>query len=856
VSWRFALSMARREARSARRRLLLYGGSMALGIAALVALQGVRSTVQEAVAARSRALLGADVRLESRAPFTGEAAALLAQLEALAAEPAAHVTRFGSMLLAPASGRTRLVDVHAVDPAYPFYGGVETEPAEAWRELQGEEPGALLDPGGLLQLDVTPGDELVLGDLRLRIIGVLRRTPGTLRLRTRIAPRVFLARRHVAATGLVQRGSLVDHYAYLRVTPAVLDPWLETRRGALAAAHVRVDTLEQTQNDASRSFGALTRYLGLVGLAALLLGGIGVGAGVRVWAREKLDSVAVLRSLGASFSDVLAAYGLLGLALGAAAGLAGAVAGTALQAALPRLLAGLLPVEVAFRPDPLAIATGLGLGLWLTTLFVAGPLIDLARVPPLRVLRRDFEAAPAARAGSRTLLVALAASLLVASLWQAPSWRAGLAFAGGLGAVLAALAAASWAASAWLRRHRPRALPFWLRQGLANLFRPRNHTLATTLAIGFGLHLVATLHAVERNVLAQIALDTRPDRPNLVLFDVQPDQLAELTAFLSERAAQVLERVPLVGARIARLNERDVGDWLGEGEALPRDLRWALGREYRLTWSPDLRETEELVEGAWWSSAPRRPGEPAAVSLEAGLAETLGAGLGDRIVWDVQGVPIASVVTSLREVDWGRLATNFLAIFPPGVLEEAPRSSVLLLRVPGAEARALLQRDLVGRFPNVSALDATVILRALDALLEQLRLAVGALSLLTLATGLLILLAAAAAARHERAREVLLLRTLGASGRLARRVVVTEAVALAALASLVGAATALLASAGLVVLFFELPYRPPWGDIGLLALACFGLSALLGWWQGRPAARGSPLAGLRESELLEGGGPG
>jgi len=827
---------------------------MALGIAALVALQGMRSNVAAAVDARSRSLLGADLRLESRAGFEGEGARLLAELEARAVEPAAHVTRFGSMALAPSSGRTRLVDVYGVDPAYPFYGVVETDPVGAWPSLQREEPVALVDPGVLVQLDLAPGDALVLGAVSFRILGSVRRTPGTAGVRASVAPRVFVARRHVPATGLTGRGSLIDHHAYLRVAPEVLGPWLEEHRDALDALHIREDTVPEVQAEASRSFAALTRYLGLVGLAALMLGGIGIASGVRIWVRERIDSVAVLRSLGASFGEILAVYASVALAIGAAAGLAGAALGTALQAALPALLAGFLPVEVAPRPDPLAIAIGIGLGLWMTGLFVAGPLYDLARVSPLRALRRDFDAEPAPRAGRAALVCALAASLLLASLWQAPGWRTGLAFAAGLGGVLAALAGASLAAAALLRRTRPRRAPFWLRQGLANLSRPRNHTLSTTLAIGMGLHLVATLHAVERNVLAQIAADTRPDRPNLVLFDVQRDQLAPLEAFLAERETPVIEQVPLVTARIAGVGERDVGDWLREGDAMPREQRWALRREYRLTWSQDLRPSEEVVAGAWWSGAPRGAGEPAPVSLEEDLAQSLGVAVGDPIVWDVQGVQVASVVTSLRAVDWGRLATNFFAIFPPGVLEEAPQTRVLLLHVPGDETRARLQRDLVLRFPNVAALDATLVLQALDAVLAQVGLAMRGLSLVTLATGLAILLAAAAAARHERTREALLLRTLGASGALVRRVVATEAIALGALAVGVGAASAVAASAGLVVWLFELPYRPPWGDLALLSLATFLLTTALGWWQGRPVTRQSPLAGLREAELLGGGG--
>jgi len=527
------------------------------------------------------------------------------------------------MLQAKDSGRTRLVDVQAVDPAYPFYGRVITDPPDAWSALQTDEPMALVDPSALVQLDLAPGDPLVLGDLTLRLLGTIRRTPGTAGLRTSVAPRVFIARRHVPATGLVQQGSLVDHHAYLRVESETLTPWLEANRPALDAARVREDTVEETQRDTSRSFGALTRYLGLVGLTALLLGGIGVAAGVRVWVREKTEAVAVLRSLGASSAEVLATYGLLAVGLGAVAGCLGAAAGTALQAGLPRVLADWLPVDVHFRPDPVAIATGIGLGLWITALFVAGPLYDLSRVPPLRVLRRDFEPESTPHRGRLALLAALAISLLLASLWQAPTWRSGLGFAAGLAGVLAALSATSFAATTWLRRHPPRRAPFWMRQGLANLFRPRNHSLATILAIGFGLHLVATQHAVQWNVLRQIEADTRPDRPNLVLFDVQPDQKPEVDALLAARGAPVIEQAPLVSARIAAVAGRDVGDWLRTGDDLPRDLRWVLRREYRLTWSETLRDTEEVVAGEWWSEATVSADGRAPVSLEEDVADTL-----------------------------------------------------------------------------------------------------------------------------------------------------------------------------------------------------------------------------------------
>jgi putative ABC transport system permease protein len=848
VNTRFALSMARRELRASRRRFALYGGCMALGIAALVALQGLRETVRGAVAAESRSLLGADLRLESRTPFDEATLALLERLHEGPEETTGRITRFASMALVPRSGRTRLVDVQAVGGTFPLHGEVRTDPPEAWPRLRGEELVAVVDRSLLVQLEAEVGDALALGEARFEIAGSIVRAPGTFGMRTRVAPRVFIARRAVEETGLVRPGSLVEHLLYARADEARLRPWLDRHRERLLAARVRVQTVAGYEESLSRSFGTLSRYLGLVGLAALALGGVGVAAGARVFVREKLDTVAVLRALGARSNDVLAAYGLLALALGAVAGTAGAAIGAVLQWVLPWLLRAFLPVEVEVSLEPGAVATGIGLGVWLTLLFAGGPLLDLGRVPPLRALRRDFTAGRAALTGRVLLVGAVALTLLAASLWQAPRPALGLAFAGGLAGAIALLAAAAGVTMRALRRHPLRRAPFWLRQGVANLFRPRNHTLASVLAVGFGLFVVATLQIVRHNVLAQIASDTSPDRPNLVLFDVQRDQLDAVRALAEERGARLVEQAPIVSLRIARLAGREVSEQL-RAEAMSRDLRWALRREYRATYSGELRETETISSGRWWSPDDLGGNAPAGVSLETEIAALLGVAPGDSIAWDVQGVRLDSVVRSLRDVNWDRLATNFFLIFSPGVLEEAPQSLVLLLRLPGADARAAFQRDLVGRFANVSALDATVILAAVDSLLGELGFAVRLLALFTLATGLSVLVAAGASARHERTREALLLRTLGASSRTVRRIVACEALALAAIAAAVGAGLALAASWALVRFVFELPFGAPLGELAALSLGTVAATAALGAASGGTRRARSPLAALREAEL-------
>ena len=438
------------------------------------------------------------------------------------------------------------------------------------------------------------------------------------------------------------------------------------------------------------------------------------------------------------------------------------------------------------------------------------------------------------------------ASVLAVAIVQAGSWRVGLGFAAGLAATVAALALAATGLIRFLRTRSFRGAAYWLRQGVANLFRPRNHTLPTTIAIGFALFVVATLHAVQQNVLDQLAIDARPDRPNFILFDVQSDQLSGVQALLDERAAQVVDQAPLVSARLAGAGGRRRGDWLAD-EALPKSKRWALQREYRLTYADQLRDSETLVEGDWWSASDPAVGRsPYPVSVEKDLAESLGVGLGDALTWRIQGVEVETTVANLRAVDWGRMATNFFVVFPAAALADAPQSRVLLAHLPDPEARSVLQRDLVRQFPNVSALDATLILRSVDTMLEQIGVAVRVLSIFMLGTGLAILVAASLAARSERARETALLRVLGASRGVLRRIAATEALALAGLAVCVGGGLALLAAWAIVVFFFDLPFDPPARGMLALMAGTFVMTALFGSLGGARILSASPQETLRQ----------
>lgn len=843
---RFVVAMIRRELRSAGRRFGFYGSCMAIGIAVVVGLHSLREAVDDAVDLRSKELLGADLRLESRDPLSAEVAAALESLSRSASVQSTELTRLGSMALAERSGRSRLVDLLAIDGVYPLYGDVWTEPAHRWQEF-GKQPGQVfVDSTLLVQLDLEVSDRLRIGGESFEIAAAIKKAPGSFGLQAEMAPRVFLLKSDLDRTGLVQKGSLVSYLRYLKLPDGIVDPWIDEHGTTLENARVRVQTVSGYQEDMSEAFGNLTRYLGLVGLAALMLGSIGVAAGVRVFVREKLDTVALLRSIGASPSDVVAIYSGLAVMLGLAAGLLGIGLCVPLLWVLPSVFGDLLPVEVSLRIGPFGVATGLGLSVWATLLCAMGPIFDLASIPPLRALRRDFGTGEGEPMIARVVSVAaVVGSLAIAAVWQAGNLRVGLAFAAGLIATIGALTLAALGMIYFLRRHPPRVFAYWVRQGIANLFRPRNHTLPTTIAIGFALFLVGTIHTVQRNVLTQMEVDTSPDRPNFVLFDVQRDQLEGVGLLLANHGAEVVDQAPLISARIAAVDGTTRTDWLSD-EELPRDFRWALQREYRLTYADTLRDSEEIVEGSWWN-----PEEVAftdssyPVSVERDLANSLGVGVGDTLRWQIQGVEVDTVVTSLRQVDWGRMATNFFVVFPTAALETAPQSTVLLAHLAEEQARAEMQRDLVGQYPNVSALDATLILRSLDTMLGQIGIAIRLLSLFTLGTGIAILIAAALAARSERAREALLLRVLGASTTVLRRIVATEAVVLAGLASAVGGLLAAVGSFCIVVYVFELPYDPPVLDLLGLVLATFCVTALFGGVGVTIGSTNSPHAALR-----------
>ncbi len=845
MSGRFVAAHALRETRASLRRIGPYLLSITLGVGALVAIHSLRASIVDGIHAQSRQLLGGDARLASSRPFPPPTRRLLDSL-ANAGARVAYVTTLPSMVAAPAGGVARLLQLSAVSAAYPLYGTPAAAPAGAWERVRTGEA-LLAEPGALLQLGARVGDTLRVGGEPLAVAGTVEEAAPGGGFREALGPRLYLSRSALEGTRLLVRGSLARYEALVRAPAgADLAAFGEAHDSLLRAQDVSFQTAEGHARGLSRGLESLSKFLGLIGVMALLLGGIGVGSAIGVYTRERIPTIAVLRCLGATQRQVFLAYVLQAALLGLAGSLAGVVLGLAAQPLLARALRSALPVAVGFHVHPGPTLAGLAVGVWIAIVFALLPLLEVRGVAPLQALRRDFEPVAPTRGARLLALGTLAASVVVLSLWQAPAPAAGFAFAAGIGVTVLLLWALGTLLTRATRRFFPRRARYAVRQGVANLFRPRNQTRAVTLSLGFGVFVIATLLVVQRSLLDKLRLDDAGTRPNLLLFDVLPDQAEGVRDLLAARGIALGPTTPIVPTRIAAVKGRGREAWLADTtDAAPR--RWALRREYRDTYRDTLTSTERVVAGRWWDG-PRREGETARVSLEEDVAHDLRVGVGDTITWDVTGRMIPSVVANLRSVEWARFEPNFFAVFQSGVLEAAPQMLVALAGVPDDTLRARVQVALVHAYPNVSVLDLDRVQEVLARIAANVTTAVRAVGGLGIVAGLLVLVGAVSTSRQQRLREGALLKAIGADRHHIRQMLFTEYVVLGALSAVTGAGLGIAAGSLLVTRLFEIELHVPIAALVLLALAVAALATAIGLLGGREVLRSTPLAVLRQAE--------
>lgn len=858
----FVLRMAARELRASWRRLLFFFVCVAIGVGAIVTLRSIIQSVRGGLVREARAMLASDVLVQTNRPWVPEVRAELEQR--LAAAPI--LARGESIEMATmtraerGAGVAKMIELRGVDPTYPFYGTLALEGSAAYSHDLLRDRGALVRPELLAQLGVAVGDRILIGGHAFTIRGVIQQEPGRSIGGFSLGSRVLVDLADLRQTGLLAFGSRASYQLLLEVAPQAVAGLTRQIRQSFRDRFINARSYQSTEDRIGENLQRAENFLSLVGFVIVVLGGIGVWSVTRVFIRQKIRSVAILKCLGASTRQVLAAYVLQVAVLA----LAGSVLGVGLAAvalrAIPRSLTAMLG-GLPYGLTLSAVLQGLTVGLLVSLLFALVPLLDVRRVKPLLLLRgadspglvvggarRTFRQWLAGADWLQAMVGAgVAAALLAVASWQAGSWRAGAAVSIGFTAVALVL---YLAALAVVRLVSPLASAPWfpLRHAVVSLRRPGNQTRVILLAVGLGSFFVLGVRALQGNLVAQFDLGADRNGADMFLIDIQRDQVEGVRALLQgaqDPGATPARLVPVLRARVTAVRGREVNlenfsDVRGRG---------SLAREYVITYRNTLEKNEQVTEGTFWDGQPALPpdGAESEVSVEQSIHERFAINVGDVMRFDVLGRPVQARVTSVRRVEWGDARSGgFMFVFRPGALEQVPHTFIGFLKGPSdTAARAKLQYDLVVRYPNVTAIDGREIMARVQAVIDNAVLGISIVGGIALLSGVLILIGAVAMTKYQRVYEAAILRTLGASTRLLSTMLAIEYCALGLLAGLIGAAGALALSWGVTRHVLDIPWRPAPGLLTIGAVLTMLLVGAIGVIASADVLRKKPLATLR-----------
>jgi putative ABC transport system permease protein len=837
------LKMAWRDSRRNRGKLALFISSIVLGIAALVAINSFSDNLRTDINNQAKSLIGADLVVAANKEVDAGMQHILDSLS-IGGDRSDEV-RFVSMVLFQASQGTRLVQVRALEKGgFPYYGEIKTEPESASTAFREEGRKALVDNTLLLQYNTKPGDSIKVGNLTFEIAGALQKIPGQSAMTATIAPAVYIPRQYLEATGLLQKGSRISYYHYYKLSDATdPDALVKKLEPRLEEAGFVYDTVNSRKESTGKAYADLASFLALVGFVALLLGCVGVASAVHVYIREKLATIGVLRCLGVSGKQAFLIYLFQVMAMGLIGSVVGAILGSLIQLYLPQLFQTFLPVEVTVAVSWVAILEGIAIGLIVSVLFALLPLLSIRNVSPLITLRAGIEHLTSQKDKLRWVVYFLIlAFIYVFAYIQLGTWLRALAFTGGVVAAFIVLALLARLMMWLVKKFFPVSWGYVWRQSLANLYRPNNQTLLLTVSIGLGTALISTLFLTQRLLLSEVSIAGSENQPNLVLFDIQSSQKEEIAQVTKAAGLPLLQYVPVVTMRLEEMNNLTAADVRKDTTLEIPD--WVFTREYRVTYRDSLIGTEKGVAGNWKGTV-TNPNKPIPISIEDRYAERLKVEVGDTMIFNVQGTMVPTVVSHLRKVEWNRVQSNFLIVFPKGILEEAPQFHVLMTRTQSSEQSANFQRSLVQRFPNVSAIDLDLILKTLDDILGKISFVIRFMALFSIVTGLLVLIGSVNISKYQRVQESVLLRTLGASRKQILTINAFEYLLLGALAAGTGVIISVAASWALAVFSFEVNFVP---DFLPLLPVFFGITALtvgIGMLNSRGILNKPPLEVLR-----------
>jgi len=866
----FVLLMALREIRASWRRLLFFFVCVAIGVGAIVMLRSVIQTVRGSLTRESRALLAADLVVGTNRPWTPDLRADLDKRFATAPILARQETIEVATMVRPADDKgaavAHMVELRGVQPGFPFYGKVVLQGGGEFSHDLLADHGALVRPELLARLNISVGDRLMIGGVPFTIRGVIAQEPGRRVGAFSLGSRVMVDLDDLKKTALLSFGARANYKILLKMDESGVAALDRDLRKEFQSRFVGVSSFRSTEDQIGDDLLRAENYLSLVGFVILVLGGIGVWSVTRVFVRQKIRSVAILKCVGATTRQVLTAYVLQVVVLGLAGSALGVgLARVALAAIPPRIGAALGATTYSLTLS--AVWQGVAVGVLVSLLFSLVPLLEVRRVKPLLLLRGGAPtglAGPVAHAawwtaaGIRSRLAALdwtqvwAAVLVSAALvgvagWQAASLRVGAIVCAGFGGLALVLHIVS---SGIVRAVRPIARARWfpLRHAVLSLGRPGNQTRVILLAVGIGSFFVIGVRSLQANLLSQFTIELGSSGADMFLIEILPPQVEQVRAFLDERKAEDAETprlIPVMRARVTGVRGRDTN--LDSFEDVRR--QGSLGREYTITYRDHLEANEKVVAGTFWSGQPPLADNAptAEVSIEKGIHERFKINVGDTIRFDIVGRVIEARVTSVREVQWEDARSGgFMFVFRPGPLAKAPQTFIGILKAPeDPTARGLFQRDLVAQFPNVSAIDVREVLATLQQAVGNVTLAISIVGAIALVSGVLILAGAVAMTKFQRVYEAAILRTLGASTRLLGAMLALEYGGLGLLAGAVGASGAMVLTWAVSRHVLDIPWRPAPGLALVGAAVTTALVGIVGVTSSYDVLRRKPLGTLR-----------
>lgn len=832
--WQLAWKTLWRDLRAGQLRLLIL--AVTLAVAALTAVGFFADRLKSGMQRDARQLLGGDAVIVSDQPTPASVQALAqaAGLQTSGSLSFPTMARAGEAQ----GGATRLVALKAVQAGYPLRGRLTVSadartPASPTRDVPraGE---VWADPALLEALGLQVGDAMLLGEATLRITRLIGIEPDRGAGFINFAPRALINQADLPATQLVQPASRITYRYAVAGDDKVVNAFVQQANALIERDHlrgVRIEALQGGRPEMAQTLERAEKFLNLVALLAALLSAVAVGLSARAFANQQLDDCAMLRVLGLSQATIARSHALEFLLIGLAGGVLGVALGWAVHHVFVLLLAGLVDTALP-APSWWPVAFGLGVGLTLMLAFGLPPVLQLAQVPALRVIRRELGELRPMSAGVLALGVAGFAVLLLAA---SRDLKLGLITVGGFAGAVALFALASWGAVLLLRRMvRETTAPRWLVLATRQLSARPVYAVLQVSSLAVGLLALLLLVLLRTDLIRSWRQATPADAPNRFVINVQPDQAEVFQQTLRQAGVTGYDWYPMIRGRLVAINGRDVQAQDYADERAQRLVE----REFNLSHAAQPPAHNPIVAGQWTAE------DPNGISMEEGIAKTLGLKLGDTLRFDIAGVQHETTITSLRKVDWGSMRANFFALYPMSRMPELPSTYLAAFRAPAQHG---FDNALVRQFPNITVVDLSATLAQIQRVLDQVSRAVEFLFGFTLAAGLVVLFAAVTATREERAREYAIMRAVGAGGGLLRQMQRAELAGVGLLAGTLSALVAGVVGWALARYAFNFDWTLTWWLLPAGAVSGALLAWLAGWWGLRAVLRRPVVQTLRQA---------